>query len=107
MKLRVTFTALFYFIASSFLLASPEWSAKELLFTQNNLNLLGYDAGIPDGLWGRKTKTALEKFYKNEDLQPLPFAVFKARIEKINEAKYAHLDEVIDKKSAVHLQLSG
>ena len=104
MKLRVILTALFYFIASSFLLASPEWSAKELLFTQNNLNLLGYDAGIPDGLWGRKTKTALEKFYKNEDLQPLPFAVFKARIEKINEAEYAHLDEVIDKKSAVRLE---
>ncbi len=104
MRLRVTFTALFYFIASSFLLASPEWSSKELLFTQNNLNLLGYDAGIPDGLWGRKTKTALEKFYKNEDLQPLPFAFFKARIEKINEAKYAHLDEVIDKKSAVRLE---
>ena len=104
MRLRVTLSALFYFIASSFLLASPEWSAKELLYTQNNLNLLGYDAGIPDGLWGRKTKTALEKFYKNEDLNPLPFAFFKARIEKINEAKYDHLDEIIDKKSAVRLE---
>lgn len=104
MRLRIILITFFYFIASSCLLASPEWSEKELLFTQTNLNLLGYNAGIPDGLWGRKTKTALEKFYKTEDIQPVPFVVFKARIERINEAKYAHLDEIIDKKSAVRLE---
>ena len=35
---------------------------------QEILNEMGYEAGTSDGLWGRKTKTALQKFFKSNDL---------------------------------------
>ena len=32
---------------------------------QRNLNLLGYNAGPVDGAYGKKTRLALEQFYKD------------------------------------------
>ena len=32
---------------------------------QENLNLLGYNAGPVDGAYGKKTRLALEQFYKD------------------------------------------
>ena len=32
---------------------------------QRLLNSLGYNAGSVDGIWGKKTRAALEKFFKD------------------------------------------
>ena len=34
---------------------------------QRYLNILGYDAGVVDGLYGKKTEHALEVFYSERD----------------------------------------
>jgi len=57
--------------------ASPDWSRAELLFAQKELNALGYNAGSPDGIWGKKTETALRNFYANESVRIGAFADFK------------------------------
>ena len=35
---------------------------------QNKLNKLGYDCGKADGIYGEKTKNAIEEFQKDEDM---------------------------------------
>jgi hypothetical protein len=37
---------------------------------QRRLGYLGHDAGVPDGIFGRKTKKAVKKFQKNRGLHP-------------------------------------
>ena len=51
----------------TFLLMIPSISlASELTKdVQNLLNFLGYNSGEADGIWGSKTKFAIEDFYKN------------------------------------------
>ena len=37
---------------------------------QEDLNKLGYDCGVADGIWGKKTDIATEKFQKDNGLEP-------------------------------------
>ncbi len=41
---------------------------KTVKAVQEALNELGYDCGIADGIYGKKTKAALKEFQKNNDL---------------------------------------
>ena len=51
------------FIANVFLFVPSVVLAENIVFkAQRFLNILGYDAGIVDGLYGGKTKLALEEF---------------------------------------------
>jgi len=42
---------------------------QELKLLQEKLNYLGYNAGTPDGIMGRKTRSAIEKFMKEHGHQ--------------------------------------
>lgn len=58
-------------IALAITLASPSLSQTrmEILDAQIYLNGLGYDAGVPDGLWGQNTSTALNLFLGDQGLE--------------------------------------
>jgi len=46
-------------------------SYEDIVFqAQKKLNELGYDAGKPDGIWGRKTKEAVKRFQADNGLPP-------------------------------------
>ena len=48
--------------------AVPELEGRELAFEiQTALNRLGCDAGTPDGIWGRRSDTALQSFDTHSD----------------------------------------
>ena len=56
------------FIANVFLFVPSVVLAENIAFkAQRFLNILGYDAGIVDGLYGGKTKLALEEFYSDRN----------------------------------------
>ena len=56
------------FIANVFLFVPSVVLAENIVFkAQRFLNILGYDAGIVDGLYGGKTKLALEEFYSDRN----------------------------------------
>ena len=42
----------------------PPLTVADIRDLQTSLNALGYDAGTPDGIAGRRTKTALQNFQK-------------------------------------------
>jgi membrane-bound lytic murein transglycosylase B len=42
----------------------PPLTVADIRELQTSLNELGYDAGTPDGIAGRRTKTALQNFQK-------------------------------------------
>ena len=44
------------------------YSKETVLELQKKLTVLGYDPGPMDGLWGKKTKTVLEKFQRDNGL---------------------------------------
>ena len=43
-------------------------SKEEVLQLQKKLSELGYNPGQADGLWGKKTETALKKFQEDQNL---------------------------------------
>ena len=52
-------------IIVSTLLATESFADKTTATVQKDLNLLGYNAGPVDGSYGKKTRIALEQFYKD------------------------------------------
>ena len=58
-------------VGLALVLASPSFSQTrmEILDAQIYLNGLGYDAGVPDGLWGQNTSTALNSFLGDHGLE--------------------------------------
>ena len=75
--IRIIVSILLALTLSTSAFASSEWSRTELLFAQKELNALGYNAGSPDGIWGKKTESALRNFYANESVKVNGFAEFK------------------------------
>ena len=41
---------------------------NKVLSAQKKLKELGYEPGVPDGIWGQKTKTALQRFQQDSNL---------------------------------------
>ena len=52
-------------IIVSTLLATASFANKTTATVQKDLNRLGYNAGLVDGSYGKKTRIALEQFYKD------------------------------------------
>ena len=50
------------FVIFMFLFATTPAAASDILRAQNLLIELGYDPGTPDGIWGSKTKKAMEQY---------------------------------------------
>ena len=48
-----------------------KYSKDLVLKIQQNLNILGYDAGIEDGVFGKKTERAIIKFQTNAGYTPI------------------------------------
>ncbi len=46
----------------------PQSPAKNVKQVQKAMNMLGYDVGTPDGVYGEKTLKAVRKFQKKHDL---------------------------------------
>ena len=61
MKLRKTILS----IAIIIIIPFTSFADKTTATIQRNLNLLGYNAGPVDGAYGKKTRLALEQFYKD------------------------------------------
>ena len=61
MFIKIIYIVLTFGISSSFL------SAGTVDFAQSMLNRLGYDAGAVDGVYGKKTRSALESFYADNN----------------------------------------
>ena len=61
------------------------YGSTDVLLVQRMLNQLGYKAGPTDGLYGKKTKEALNNFYENQNKQ------FDNKLDQneINDLKYA------------------
>lgn len=49
---------------------SPTVSKSDIRQIQQHLNTLGYEAGLPDGIEGRKTRTAITAFQKDYGISP-------------------------------------
>ena len=103
--MRVILLSLALAIASlSKVFASPEWSRAELLFAQEQLNSLGYNAGSLDGIWGKKTQSALADFFRDNKLSTSKFATFKNKLEALENERFAHLNVIMDKRAAIRFE---
>jgi hypothetical protein len=45
-------------------------TSADIRMLQNRLNVLGYDAGTADGIFGPRTRTALKQFQSDHQLSP-------------------------------------
>ena len=61
-QIRISLTILTLIIASLLLVEAAESYDPEVQQMQKKLKELGYDPGLPDGLWGEKTRAALKDF---------------------------------------------
>ncbi len=59
--LKITAAVIFLIVIRSNSIASPVGEAQQML------NQLSYNAGPADGAYGKKTRKALEKFYRDID----------------------------------------
>lgn len=64
--IRIIVSILLALTLSTSAFASSEWSRTELLFAQKELNALGYNAGSPDGIWGKKLNPLYETFMQTK-----------------------------------------
>lgn len=55
---------------------------NDLLLLQQELNALGYDAGVPDGVWGRKTRRAIAAYKADRGIggEPVPSRLLLAHL---------------------------
>ena len=66
---NTTIAILMIFISASlFLIEIAEANDQEVYQVQKKLKELGYDPGSPDGIWGRKTTSALKSFQRDNGL---------------------------------------
>ena len=84
-------------IIVSTLLATASFADKTTATVQKDLNLLGYNAGPVDGSYGKKTRIALEQFYKDNG------GVFDGKLDgnEIKDLKLKHKLNKDDIKSIV------
>ena len=69
---NIALLALVFICGLALLGIEPAVSYEDTVFeAQKKLNELGYDAGKPDGIWGRKTKEAVKSFQPDNGL-PAP-----------------------------------
>ena len=64
-----------------------QYSQKEIVtFIQKQLASLGYKPGVADGVYGKKTKTAIEAFQKDHNIK-VDGVADRALMEKLNTAQ--------------------
>ena len=102
--IRIIVSILLALTLSTSAFASSDWSRTELLFAQKELNALGYNAGSPDGIWGKKTKTALKLFFEDQQKSTTNFQSFKDILQELKQEKSAHLDIVLDERAAIRFE---
>ena len=102
--IRIIVSILLALALSTSAFASSDWSRTELLFAQKELNALGYNAGSPDGIWGKKTETALKLFFENQQKSTTNFQFFKDILQELNQEKTAHLDIILDERAAIRFE---
>jgi ankyrin repeat protein len=73
---------------------------------QQKLKVLGYDPGIPDGVWGERTRTALKDFQADYGLPETGRldALTKKKLNLIRSAEKLSLHEAVRTKNAFEME---
>ena len=65
--------------------SAMEW--ESLLFLQMRLNDLGHEAGDPDGVMGPRTRSAIEAYAQDRNIQPTAERVFQDMLQRSRQAR--------------------
>ena len=74
---------------------------------QQKLKILGYDPGVPDGVWGEKTRTALKDFQADYGLPTTGRldALTKKKLSLITSAEKISLHEAVRTKKTFEMEV--